>query len=296
MPVITCFGETLWDIFPDERKIGGAPLNVACRLHSLGSKVHLISRVGKDHNGNQILKFLQHLGLISSGIQIDHQYPTGVVNVHLDNSNTASYTIEKPAAWDFISIDEEVLYKIKSSDALIFGSLVCRSETSKNTLFTLLDQPVFKVFDANLRPPHYSLDLILELMIKADFIKLNDEELTEVCKFVNIRNGSLKEQLLELSKLTKSKHICVTLGKKGALLLTDNQLFKNNGYAVKVKDTVGAGDSFLAALIHLFLFKKEPQYALDYSCAVGSLVATKSGANEPIAENEIHRLLLSHQE
>jgi fructokinase len=294
MPVITCFGETLWDIFPDKKKIGGAPLNVACRLHSLGSKVHLISRVGKDHNGNQILKFLQHLGLISSGIQIDDQYPTGVVNVHLDNSNTASYTIEKPAAWDFISIDDEVLYKIKSSDALIFGSLVCRSETSKNTLFTLLEQPVFKVFDANLRPPHYSLDLILELMKKADFIKLNDEELKEICEFVNIRNGSIKEQLLELSKRTQSKHICVTLGKNGALLLTDNQLFKNDGYAVKVKDTVGAGDSFLAALIHLFLLKKQPQHALDYSCAVGSLVASKSGANEPITEDDIQRLL-SHQ-
>ena len=295
MPVITCFGETLWDIFPNERKIGGAPLNVACRLHSLGSKVHLISRVGKDRHGNQILKFLQHQGMISSGIQIDEHYPTGIVKVHLNNSNTASYTIEKPAAWDFISIDEEVLYKIKSSDALIFGSLICRSETSKNTLFTLLDQPVFKVFDANLRPPYYSLDLILELMKKADFIKLNDEELKQVCEFVNIRDGSIKEQLLELSKRLQSKHICVTMGKNGALLFTENQLFKNDGYTVEVKDTVGAGDSFLAAFIPLFLLKKDPQYALDYSCAVGSLVVSKSGANEPIDEDEIQRLLLSNR-
>jgi len=264
---------------------------VACRLHSLGSKIHLISRVGKDHNGDQILKYLQHLGLISSGIQIDDTYPTGIVNVHLNRSNTASYTIEKPVAWDFISIDDELLYKIKSSDALIFGSLVCRSETSKKTLFTLLDLPVFKVFDANLRPPHYSLDLILELIKKADFIKLNEEELTEVCDYVHIRKGSIKEQILALSKLTQSKHICVTLGKNGAVLFTDNQLFKNEGYSVKVKDTVGAGDSFLATLTHLFLLKKDPQEALDHSCAVGSLVASKSGANEPITEDEIQRLL-----
>mgnify|MGYP001819872147 CR=1 FL=1 len=291
MPVITCFGETLWDIFPDEKKIGGAPLNVACRLHALGSRVHLISRVGKDDNGDKILKYLEHRGMISNGIQIDDTHATGFVMVKLDSLNTASYTIEKPAAWDFISSDEQTLYKVRSSDAIIFGSLACRSETSKNTLFTLLKEKVFKVFDANLRPPHYSHELVLELMKKADFIKLNDEELEEICEFLSIDGKSHQEQIPELSKHTGCGNICVTLGKNGAILFTNQKMYRNPGYKVTVKDTVGAGDSFLASLIHQFLLDKNPQDALDYSCAVGSLVASKSGANESVSEDEIQQLL-----
>jgi len=290
-PKIVCFGETLWDIFPNERKIGGAPLNVACRLHSLGSEVHLISRVGKDDNGDQILKYLKAHGLNTHTIQIDNKFPTGIVKVNLDSSNTASYNIERPASWDFISLDNETLSKVKSSDALIFGSLACRNETSKKTLFTLLDENIFKVFDANLRPPHYSMDLILELIKRSDFIKLNDEELKEICDFVHIKDPDLTAQIIALSKFTKSRHICVTLGKDGAVFFSDNQIYKNDGYVVKVADTVGAGDSFLATLIHLILLKKSPQNSLDYACAMGSIVASKSGANEPISTHEIQQLL-----
>lgn len=291
IPKIVCFGETLWDIFPNERKIGGAPLNVACRLHSLGSEVQLISRVGKDDNGDQILKYLKDHGLNVDTIQIDKKYQTGIVKVKLDSSNTASYSIERPVAWDNISLDNETLSKVRSSDALIFGSLACRNETSKNTLFALLDKNVFKVFDANLRPPHYSLDFVLELIERSDFIKLNDEELEEICDFVNIKGHDLIEKIIALSEFTQSRHICVTLGKDGAILYSDKQIYKNDGYVVKVADTVGAGDSFLATLIHLILLKKSPQNALDYACAMGSLVASKSGANEPISAHEIRQLL-----
>jgi len=112
----------------------------------------------------------------------------------LDDSNTASYTIEKPAAWDYICLDNVILDKVKSSDALIFGSLACRDQISKNTLFSLLDIASFKVFDANLRPPNYSLGLILELMKKSDFIKLNDEELSEICDYVDINSTELEQQ------------------------------------------------------------------------------------------------------
>ena len=288
---IVCFGETLWDIFPNERKIGGAPLNVACRIHSLGSEVQLISRVGQDDNGDQILKYLKDHGLNVDTIQIDKKYQTGIVKVKLDSSNTASYSIERPVAWDYISLDNETLSKVSSSDALIFGSLACRNETSKNTLFTLLDESVFKVFDANLRPPYYSMDLVLELIKRSDFIKLNDEELEEICDFVNIKGHDLIEKIIALSEFTQSRHICVTLGKDGAILYSDKQIYKNDGYVVKVADTVGAGDSFLATLIHLILLKKSPQNALDYACAMGSLVASKSGANEPISAHEIRQLL-----
>ena len=293
MSTICCFGETLWDIFPNEKKIGGAPLNVACRLNSYGSKVHMISRVGKDFNGEQILKYLQDQGLNLDTIQIDEKNPTGTVTVHLNDSNTASYTIEKPAAWDYISLDDTILEKVKSSDAIIYGSLACRNQVSKNTLFSILDESIFKVFDANLRPPNYAMALIIELMKKSDFIKLNDEELLEICDHVNIKSPELEQQIIQLAEFTGCKHICVTLGKDGAILLSGKGIYKNAGYIVKVKDTVGAGDSFLATLIHNFLLKTDPQDALDYSCAVGSLVASKTGANEPIEEEEIQALLRS---
>lgn len=293
MPVICCFGETLWDIFPNEKKIGGAPLNVACRLNSFDTEVHLISRVGKDSNGEQILKYLQDQGLNLETIQIDEENPTGIVNVHLNDSNTASYTIEKPAAWDYISLDDKILKKVKSSDALIFGSLACRNQVSKYTLFSLLDHSDFKVFDANLRPPNYTMGLILDLMKKSDFIKLNDEELLEICNYLNINSSEMEQQILQLSEFTGCKHICVTLGKDGAILMSNRRIYKNSGYIVKVKDTVGAGDSFLATLINSFLLKKDPQEALDFSCAIGSLVASKTGANEPVGEEEIQAVLRS---
>ncbi|MGB5323105.1 carbohydrate kinase family protein [Lutimonas sp.] len=290
IPEIVCFGETLWDIFPDKKIIGGAPLNVGLRLHSLGAEVKVISRIGKDADGNSLLNYLREEGMDLGSIQLDPELTTGNVQVHLDQNHTATYTISEPVAWDRIAVEQSDIGIISKTDAFIFGSLCCRNSISKNTLFQYLSQAKFKVFDANLRPPFYTMELVFQLMKIADMIKLNDEELDEMVKFLRIESKSIEDQIKNLSELTHTQHICVTLGAKGAICFTHGEFFKNTGYKVVVKDTVGAGDSFLASLVYQFVMGVPSQQALDFSCAMGSLVASKNGANADVSIQEIKKL------
>lgn len=290
VPKVICFGETLWDIFPNKKVIGGAPLNVALRLHSLGANVSIISSVGNDEDGNDLMQYLQSQKMDTSSIQVHQKLDTGNVQVHLDESNTASYTISEPVAWDEISVQNSDLTNISNAHAFVFGSLACRNKVSKNTLLQYLPLAKFKIFDANLRPPFYKLDSIVELMQEADLIKLNDEELEEIMKFLGEESDSLENLTKKLSAQTNTPQICITLGEKGALFLTNGKFYRNYGYQVKVKDTVGAGDSFLASLIYKHLIGIDPQTAIDFSCAMGSLVASKKGANASVSDQEIKQL------
>lgn len=288
---IVCFGEVLWDEFPDKKIIGGAPLNVALRLNSLGNKVKIISSVGNDSDGQLLLDYLKSHRLNSNGIQIDQQLPTGNVKVHLDENNTATYTISEPVAWDQILTLANDEISVSNADAFVFGSLASRNQQSKNTLSTLIKKANFKVFDANLRPPFYDLEFVTALMHKADMIKLNDEELEEIISYLNLGSSSIENEIKSLANFTSTAHICVTLGSKGALLYSDNKIYSNKGYSVIVKDTVGAGDSFLAFLIHQLLNEVPPQKALNQSCGMGALVASKNGANAIVNQEEIDELL-----
>ncbi len=287
MPVITCFGEVLWDEFPTHKKIGGAPLNVALRLNSLDIRTNIISRVGEDENGNEILEYIKSNGLDISNIQIDKIYKTGLVKVLIDDSGSASYSIDFPVAWDKIEITNNAIEQIKLSDAFIFGSLACRDEVSKNTLLNLMQYARFKVFDVNLRPPFYSMELLLKLMNESDFIKCNDDELKEICNSLHFNSKSIEKQIHFISHHTQTNQICVTKGKDGAILLYNDKFYKHNGYPIKVADTVGAGDSFLASLISKLIHNIQPEEALDIACAMGALVASKKGANPTINFDEL---------
>ena len=290
---IVCFGETLWDIFPNGKRIGGAPLNVALRLHSLGNKVDIISRIGNDQDGQNIVSYLKENHLNTESLQLDQTLPTGAVKVILDQHKTASYEISMPVAWDAISVKNKDVDKIKESDAFIFGSLSCRNDITKATLQHYLSFAKFKVFDANLRAPFYSMELIFELMQLADMIKLNDEELEEIYKHLNISNKTIEDQIKQISKNTNTKHICITLGADGALFYTNGILSKNTGYQVVVKDTVGAGDSFLASLVHQFLKNSTPQVSINFACAMGAIVASSHGANPSVSNEELLRIINS---
>lgn len=288
-----CFGEVLWDIFPKYKNIGGAPLNVAIRLQSFGVNTRMISRIGNDKNGKELLQYINDNSVNTSNIQIDEIHKTGCVNVALDKSGSAFYEIEYPVAWDKIEITEKVVETVKSSDVFIFGSLACRDKITKSTLLNLLQYSKYKVFDVNLRAPFYSIDLILDLMNKSNFIKCNDDELNEICTALNFKSSSIIEQIKFLSQHTHTRQICVTKGEHGADLFFNDQFYSNTGYPVKVADTVGAGDSFLAALLNNLLNKIAPDEALNYACAVGSLVASKEGANPEIINSEILEILSS---
>ena len=290
MPNVVCYGEVLWDVFPTHKKIGGAPLNVALRLNSFGINANIISSVGNDKNGRELLEYVTENNLDTSTIQISNQYQTGCVNVILDEKGSASYEITYPVAWDKIELTNHSIEYVKVSDAFIFGSLALRDNISKNTLLKLLTHAKFKVFDVNLRPPHYSMELLLALMKMADFVKCNDDELKEICTDLGCSEQKMEDQIKFLSRETSTDKICVTKGRDGAILLYDNHLYYSKSYPVKVVDTVGAGDSFLASLISKLLHGENPNEALDYACAIGALVASKKGANSKLTNAEISEI------
>ena len=291
MSNIVCFGEILWDVFSTHKKIGGAPLNVALRAKSFNNDVAMISAIGNDNLGKALLSYLKEHEINTECIQVLKQYKTGEVKVFLDEKGSASYTIDYPCAWDKIELKDSLIETVKASDALVFGSLITRDDISKQTLFELLEYANYKIFDLNLRPPHYTKETLVFLMEKANFIKLNDDELYEVSAFLGSKSSSLEQNIHYIAKTTNTKRICVTKGAHGAVLLYDGLLYYNSGYRIKVVDTVGAGDSFLGTLVSQLLNKINPQEAIDYACAVGALVAQSEGANPKISKPMIDAFL-----
>jgi fructokinase len=181
---------------------------------------------------------------------------------------------------------------VKEAPFFLFGSLALRGTYNHSTLRRLLEVANTRIFDVNLRPPYYDISMIYELMQLADFIKLNDEELEEVCAGLGCQETTMELQVAWLVKITKTPSICVTMGDKGALLFYKSKFYDHPGYKVMVNDTVGAGDSFLATLINeLFLNENSPQDSLARACAIGALVASKAGANCGISEVEISELM-----
>lgn len=288
-----CYGEVLWDVFANEKKIGGAPLNVALRIRALGCNAAMISCVGNDRDGQDIIDFVSEKGLDTAGIIKTDDYPTGVVQVSLNERGSASYEINYPSAWDKIVLNSHAHDLVKEADVLIYGSLICRDTVSKQALEALLKYDVFKVFDVNLRKPFYTIAGLEDLMHSADFVKFNDEELLEIAKGVGSEHTTLEDNMQFIAKHARVKSMCVTKGRHGAILMWNNELYYSNGYPITVADTVGAGDSFLAALITGLLTGKDPQETINFACAVGALVAGEPGANPPITAAQIEQIMQS---
>ncbi|EIJ37475.1 sugar kinase, ribokinase [Galbibacter orientalis DSM 19592] len=288
---ITCFGEVLWDVFPGSEKVGGAPLNVALRLQSLGADTTMISSVGKDVLGEKIVAYLNSAGINTNSIVVSAELPTGIVDVKLDKSGSASYKIKHPAAWDKIPLSPSMLVSVKQADAFIYGSLICRDTQSRATLMHLLPKSKYKVLDVNLRKGYYNQEVLLELIKSADFIKFNDDELFEIGTMMGSPYNSLEQNLEYIRSQIKATSFCVTKGRHGALLLYKGTYYYNSGYKITVKDTVGAGDSFLASLIIKLLKEENPQHALDFACGIGALVAAQSGANPVLKETQVNNFI-----
>lgn len=288
---VVCFGEVLWDVLPGESIAGGAPMNVAIRLQSLGVPSLIISRTGRDEAGSRLLDIIRNKNVDCSLIQEDPDLPTGEVLVSLDGSGSATYDIVYPSAWDKIAINPENVLAVKNADAFVFGSLACRDLVSANTLVELLGLAIYKIFDVNLRSPFYSFPLIEKLMRIADLVKMNDDELALIASAMGSASADLEENIRFISHKTQTETVCVTRGANGAVLYIDGQLYSHPGFEVKVADTIGAGDSFLAALIAKNLGSTNYQESLNFAAAMGAIVASHKGANPEITMEEITQFL-----
>jgi len=286
-----CFGEILFDVFLEHKKIGGAPLNVASRIKSLGGSISIISAVGSNSNGRELIEYIKNLGINIKTVEVKNDYPTGLVNVILNERGNASYDIHYPSAWDKIEPSVTNTSIVEEADFLVYGSLASRDAVSRNTLKQLLEVAKYKIFDVNLRVPHYTQKTLIDLLNAANFIKFNDDELFEIAGYLKSTHKSLEQNIKFIAKETNTEAVCVTLGSHGAVLFWENKFYYNCGFKVKVIDTVGSGDSFLASLIVKLLDEKDPQYAINYACAVGAIVAQYEGANPIIQQSEIDEFL-----
>lgn len=288
---VTSFGEVLWDDFPSGKVLGGAPLNVAVRLRALGAEATIISCCGDDEDGKELLRQIRSKNVSTDLVQVSPEQATSLVKVTLDKSGSASYEIVYPCAWDRIQVQPEALESVKQADAFIFGSLATRDEVSRATLEKLIEEAKFKIFDVNLRKPHYDTDRLLATMKKADIVKLNDDELYELAEIYGSPYHSIEQNIAYLAKLTGVDTLVVTLGSHGAALYKNGQLYRHSGFRVKVADTVGSGDSFLGGLVYKLLNNAEPQEAVTFACALGALVASRHGATPDITLHEIEAFM-----
>ncbi|HEX3383589.1 MAG TPA: PfkB family carbohydrate kinase, partial [Mucilaginibacter sp.] len=195
MKQVLCFGEILWDTFDDGKKPGGAPMNVAMHLMQQRVDVAFASRVGEDDPGDELVEYLKRNNLFSDLIQRDPQLPTCEVTVELDEDQHATYIIPEPVSWDNIQADSALISAAENAAVIVFGSLACREEVTRHTLLNLLDETkALKIFDVNLRAPHYTLETIETFAAKADVVKMNEDE---AALLIGGSNNSLKDQITE---------------------------------------------------------------------------------------------------
>jgi fructokinase len=273
---IVCFGEILWDFLPKGKLAGGAPVNVAYHLKMLGKNPAIISRIGSDNSGKELIQLLKIKDIETGFIQTDEVIETGKVLVKIKENNEAAYEIVKPVAWDFIELCEEIISVVKAGKYFVFGSLITRSKKSRDTLFSCLDLAQKKVFDVNLRPPYFDKKILKELLERSDVLKLNAAELQLISGWYNKYKND-EDKIKWLKERFQIETIIVTKGHAGAVLYINNLFYYHNGYSVSVADTVGSGDAFLAAIISKLIDKVSAAEALDSANALGAFVASCPG-------------------
>jgi fructokinase len=273
---VTCFGETLWDILPGGEYIGGAPLNVAYHLRQLGIRPALISRVGSDLPGQQLIGWLEEVDMSTHYFQMDYEHGTGKVIARLDASKDAVYDIIGPVAWDYIENDVDYFSLVKETPYFLFGTLASRNPTTRRTLLQLLDYAPTKVLDLNLRIPHYSRELVTTLLEKADVLKLNQQELEGITGWFSSYRTE-KDRINGLQDQFQLKHIILTRGKDGALMNVAGSYDEHNGYPVQVEDTVGSGDAFTAAILYGMINNMQPAAMLELANKLAAKITTLKG-------------------
>lgn len=282
-PVIVGLGEVLWDVFPDYKRAGGAPANVAFHVRQLGNTGIPVSRVGSDANGKELLHLLSSNGLDISHLARDEAAPTGTVEVAMKDGE-ASYTIPSDVAWDRLAMSPQWLTLARSADAVCFGTLAQRDAISRQTIREFLlrvPEPCLKVADINLRPPYYSREVIEASLDLADVVKLNKNEWDEIQRMFGVRD--MKDWLLRSKKI---RYICLTKGSDGAELITPEAHLIEPVYPVEDTsgDSVGVGDAFTAALTHHLLRNSPLDVALSAANRYAAHVFIHKGATPRLPE------------
>ena len=274
-------GEALWDILPDGKKIGGAPANFAYHVSGFGLHSCVVSAVGNDALGKEIVR-----NLVSKGLEylIDEvPYPTGTVQVEIDQDGIPKYEIKENVAWDNIPYTDRLEALAKNTKAVCFGSLAQRSVVSRNTITRFLDnmphdEDSLVVFDVNLRQGYYNKEILSDSMRRCNILKLNDEELVTISRLFGYPGIDLQDKCWILLGKYDLKALILTCGVNGSYVFTPGAVSFLPTPEVEVADTVGAGDSFTAAFIANILKGKSVTEAHGYAVRTSAFVCTRKGA------------------
>ena len=292
-------GEVLWDLLLTGPQLGGAPANFAYHARALGADAQTITRVGNDDYGRAILRRFHTLGLPETTVQLDETAPTGTAKVELSGDGLAHFTIQENVAWDYIAATDEAVAVVHSADAICFGSLAQRSKSSRQAIQQLVATTpahALRVFDINLRQQFYSRAVIEESLRLANVLKLNDNELPTLTAMFDL-TGPIENQIARLAQVFDLQVIALTRGANGSLLYQErdgqgpgqrqdqdqdrDQRPRWSNCAsrpVEVVDTVGAGDSFTAALVLGLLSKMELDQINTIANEVARYVCSQAGA------------------
>jgi len=280
-------GEILWDMLPDGKKLGGAPANFAYHAQALGCKGVVVSCVGDDDLGREILNSLEELGLDRRYIAIDPHHPTGTVTVKLDENGVPDFTIHENVAWDFIPFDQKLADLAGEADAVCYGSLCQRSEVSRDTVRRFLDATrpgCIRIYDINIRQHYYSGEIVADMLNHSTVLKLNDDELPIVAELLDIE-GSESDILARLRERFELELVVLTKGAHGSRLYGKEKDSTCEGIPPeKIADTVGAGDAFTAVVAVGLLKGEDLDEINEHANRVASYVCSQSGATPKLPD------------
>jgi len=277
-------GELLWDLLPSGRQLGGAPANFAYHARTLGTDARPISRVGRDELGRELLDRLETLGLPRDAIELDPTAPTGTVTVQVGADGQPQYVIHENVAWDALRGEAPARRAVAEADAVCFGSLAQRSEPSRSTIRSLVASTpptALRIFDVNLRQHYFSRDVIDDSLRLANVLKVNDTELPRLAELFQL-TGNPRDQIAALATRYSLRLVAYTRGAAGSLLYADGQWSDHPGVSTQVVDTVGAGDSFTAAMTLGLLAGWGLDHVNEQANRVAAYVCSCAGGTPPL--------------
>lgn len=283
--IIVGLGEALWDCLPEGRKIGGAPANFAFHASQFGNEAWVVSAIGNDELADETLEALSKNGLRLEMPRVD--FPTGMVNVVLDEEGVATYDIKENAAWDNIPYTPQIEALASRCKAVCFGSLSQRSEVSRQTVYRFLDAVpagCLRVFDINLRQNFYSKNVICESLRRCDILKINDEELVEISRMFGYPGLDLENKCWLILGKYNLRMLILTCGANGSYVFSEGRISFVETPKVTVADTVGAGDSFTGSFIAALLKGLTVPEAHRRAVEVSAYVCTQNGAMPTLPE------------
>ena len=278
--LVVGIGELLWDVFPEGKKLGGAPVNFAYHVSQFGFNTIAVSALGVDELGDEIVELLRDKKVKTLINRVG--FPTGTVQVHVDDKGIPSYEIKKNVAWDNIPWCEELQKIAVNTKAVCFGSLAQRSEVSRNSINRFLDAmpdaDTYKIFDINLRQDFYDKETIENSLKKCNVLKMNDEELVVVARMFGYTSQDIEENCRKLLNDFNLKMLILTCGTEGSYVFSNDETSFLETPKVIVVDTVGAGDSFTAAFCASILGGKSISVSHQKAVELSAFVCTQNGA------------------